>query len=114
MKDKYGTKWTWDETTLALYLYCQIPFERTKRTEPAVRRLASLIGRTPSAVARKLGNLGAFDKRLADQGISGLSHTSRLDREVWEQFEGRWEQLVETSSRILARLDRGDPIADTE
>src|SRR5690606_40270015 len=32
----------------------------------------------------------------------------------WEQFEGRWEQLVETSSRILARLDRGDPIADTE
>ena len=114
MEEKYGTKWSKEETTLALYLYCQIPFARTKRTEPSVQRLGRIIGRTSSAVARKLGNLGAFDERLADQGISGLSHTSRLDREVWEQFKGRWEELVEASSHILAQLGSGDPIVDDE
>ena len=114
MEEKYGTIWTKEETTLALFLYCQIPFARTKRTEPTVQRLASIIGRTPSAVARKLGNLGAFDERLTAQGISGLSHTSHLDREVWDHYNEKWEELVVESNEILARLKKGDPFAEDE
>jgi putative restriction endonuclease len=68
MENKYGTLWTRDEQILALYLYCQIPFKKTKANNPEVIKLANLLGRTPSSVARKLGNFGAFDPRLAAQG----------------------------------------------
>ena len=65
--EKYGSLWTRDELVLALYLYCQIPFAKTKANNPEVIRLAHVIGRTPASVARKLGNFGAFDPLLASQ-----------------------------------------------
>jgi putative restriction endonuclease len=102
-KSKYGVLWSRDELVLSLYLYCQIPFAQTKANNPEVIRLAILLGRTPSSVARKLGNFGAFDPLLAKQGISGLTHASKLDREIWNEFYGRWESLVQESQRLLAK-----------
>ena len=55
---------------LAFHTYCQIPFAKTKASNPDVISLAELLGRTPSSVARKLGNFGAFDPMLAEKGIS--------------------------------------------
>lgn len=107
--DKYGDRWSRDELTLALYLYCQIPFSRTKANNPEVIKLAQLIGRTPASVARKLGNLGAFDPLLAEQGISGLSHASRSDKLVWDKFHNRWDALVEESNRLLSTLSAPPP-----
>jgi len=101
---RYGTLWTHDELVLAFYLYCQIPFAQTTARNPDVARLARFLGRTPSSVARKLGNFGAFDPRLATQGIKGLIHHSRADRAVWDQFNGRWAALVRESQRILKDL----------
>lgn len=101
---KYGTSWSRDELILALYLYCQVPFARTKANNPEVIRLATLLGRTPSSVARKLGNFGAFDPLLAKNGISGLTHNSRMDREIWNEFYGRWDTLVADSQRLLLIL----------
>lgn len=66
---RYGQDWNRDEQILALYLYCQISFKKTKANNPEVIKFANLLGRTPSSVARKLGNFGAFDSRLAAQGI---------------------------------------------
>ena len=62
--NRYGQKWNRKETILAFDLYYRIPFRLTKRTTPAVIELANLIGRTPSSVARKLGNFGSFDPKL--------------------------------------------------
>lgn len=58
---KYNTIWSREELVLALYLYCQIPFAKTKANNLEVIRLAKVLERTPSSVARKLGNFGAFD-----------------------------------------------------
>lgn len=102
-QSKYGVLWSRDELVLSLYLYCQIPFAQTKANNPEVMRLAKLLRRTPSSVARKLGNFGAFDPLLAKQGISGLTHASKLDREIWNEFYGRWESLVQESQRLLAK-----------
>ncbi len=99
--DRYGDRWSRDESILALYLYCQIPFAKTKANNPEVIRLAKLIGRTPASVARKLGNFGAFDPLLANQGISGLTHTGRAARQIWDEFHNRWENLVEESTHLL-------------
>jgi len=98
---KYGTVWSREELILALYLYCQIPFARTKANNPEVIRLSALLNRTPSSVARKLGNFGAFDPLLVNKGISGLTHVGRMDREIWNEFYGRWDMLVEQSQQIL-------------
>ena len=99
---KYGTPWSRDELILALYLYCQIPFAQTKAGNPEVIRLASVIGRTPAAVARKLGNLGAFDPVLAERGVSGLTHFSKADSEVWQSFSSDWPRLIAEAQHILA------------
>lgn len=98
---KYGTAWSREELILTLYLYCQIPFAKTKANNPEVIRLAQLLGRTPSSVARKLGNFGAFDPLLTRQGISGLTHYSKSDETIWKEFYQRWDSLVEESQRLL-------------
>lgn len=101
---KYGEKWNRQETILAFELYCRIPFRLTKRTTPEVIELAGMIGRTPSSVARKLGNFGSFDPKLQEQGISGLANASKLDREVWDSFKSDWETLVYEADSIKQRL----------
>lgn len=100
---KYGSPWTRDELVLALYLYCQIPFSKTKASNPEVVRLASLIGRTPASVARKLGNFGAFDPLLKDQGIEGLAHYSKMDSQIWHEFYQRWDGLVLEAQGLLSQ-----------
>ena len=92
--DKYGTAWSRDELVLALSLYCQIPFAQTKASNAEVIALAHRLRRTPSSVARKLGNFGAFDPLLAQKGVVGLAHFSKADKEVWGEFHGRWDALV--------------------
>jgi len=99
---KYGTAWSRDELVLALSLYCQIPFAQTKASNAEVVALASVLGRTPSSVARKLGNFGAFDPLLAQKGIVGLAHYSKADSQIWGEFYGRWEALVEECQQLSA------------
>jgi hypothetical protein len=113
MSTRYGAPWSRDELVLALYLYCQVPFARTKANNPEVIRLATLLGRTPSSVARKLGNFGAFDPRLASLGIKGLTHVGRADEAVWREFDGRWEALVGEAQALLASADV-EPAASAE
>jgi putative restriction endonuclease len=97
---QYGAPWTRDETVMAFELYCRIPFETTKANNPAVQDLAMLLGRTPASVARKLGNFGAFDPALQSRDITGLTHTSKLDRRVWDEFHADWNGLVWEASLI--------------
>ena len=103
MATRYGKPWERDELVLALYLYCQIPFARTKANNPQLIELAKVLGRTPTSVARKLGNFGAFDARLSELGIKGLVHASKADRLIWEEFSGNWAALVEQAQALLGR-----------
>ncbi len=89
-----GQLWIREELILAFELYCRIPFQRTKATDPRVKELATLLHRTPASVARKLGNFGAFDPQLAARSISGLTHGSKLDKAVWDEFHADWSGLV--------------------
>ena len=79
---KYGKKWSEDETILAFYYYCQIPFGKIHKTNPEIMHIASILGRTPSSVVLKMGNLGHFDPELQKRNVSGLSNASKTDEEV--------------------------------
>lgn len=103
-ESRYGALWSREESILAFELYCRIPFQKTKANNPAVKELASILGRTPASVARKLGNFGAFDPSLQRMDISGLTHTSRLDREIWDEFHDDWNDLVWKASLLRERF----------
>lgn len=106
-ESRYGKPWSREESVLAFELYCRIPFQKTKANNPAVKELANLLARTPASVARKLGNFGAFDPALQKLDISGLTHTSKLDKEIWNEFHANWNNLVWESN--LLRNKFGQP-----
>lgn len=103
MSDK-RKNWTRDEIIVALYLYFTIPFAKVNKFHPLIKEYAVLIGRTPSALAMKIGNLGSFDKTLREKNITGLSNASQLDRDVWQEFEGKWSLLDEVYQRIIEQF----------
>ena len=98
-------KWTRDEEILALYAYCHVPFNKASNTNAWIVRIAKLIGRTPAAVKMKIGNLGAFDPQLKAKGIVGLTSTSRLDKQIWEEYYGHWDKLAYDAEIRLAKLE---------
>lgn len=104
--------WSREELLLVFDLYCRIPFSKTKRNNPAVIALANLIGRSPSSVALKLGNFGSFDPELRTQGIGGLPHVGRLDREIWDEFNSSPDQLVWEADQIRRRYSSHDQTDD--
>lgn len=106
----YGALWNREESLLAFELYCRIPFQKTKATNPAVRELAHLLGRTPASVARKLGNFGAFDPALQEVNIRGLTHTSKLDREIWDEFHADWNGLVWEANLLRKKMGQIPPV----
>jgi putative restriction endonuclease len=52
----------------------------------------------------KLGNFGSFDPELKKRGVKGLTNASKLDKEVWEEFNNNWEELAYFSEVLLAQF----------
>ena len=96
--------WTKEETIIAFNVYCKIPFRSSSKTNPTVIKYANIIGRSPSALNMKIGNFGRLDPELKKQGISGLVHGSKLEEEVWNEFNGDWDKLSFESERLIAKL----------
>ena len=96
--------WTREQVIVALNVYCKIPCKISSARNPIVKKYAELLGRTPAALNLKIGNLGSFDPVLRDNGIVGLSHTSKVDEEVWNEFFENPEKLAYESEKIIAEL----------
>ena len=96
--------WTKEETIIAFNVYCKIPFKNSSKTHPLIVKYANLIGRTPSALNMKIGNFGRLDPELKQQGITGLTHGSVLEEEVWNEFNGNWDKLAFESEKLIAEL----------
>lgn len=111
-----NTNWTREQLLLAFNLYCEIPFGQFHQRNPRVIELANLIGRSPSAVAMKLGNFASLDESQRLRGIKGLSNASKADKAAWEEFTSNWEQFVVESETLLTQLRheyRGDTTETT-
>ncbi|HEY8688944.1 MAG TPA: HNH endonuclease [Chitinophagaceae bacterium] len=100
---KEGQKlWTRDELILAINLYCKLPFGKMHSRNEEIKKLAELIGRTPSSIALKLGNFASFDPTLKQRGISGASNASKLDKQIWDEFYNNWDTALIESEKLLA------------
>jgi putative restriction endonuclease len=96
--------WTREELILAINLYCKIPFGKMHSNNPEVIALASLLGRSSNSIAYKLVNLASLDPSLKARGIKGASNTSKLDKQIWNEFYQHWDILPYESEILLAKL----------
>ena len=97
--------WTRKELILALNIYYKTPFGRLHKGNPDVISLSKLIDRTPSSVAYKLVNLASLDPSLKKRGIKGASNASKLDKIIWDEFYGNWEDAIYESEKLKAKLE---------
>ena len=72
------------------------------KSNPEIIQLAERIGRTPSAVAMKMVNFASLDPAQKKRNIKGLSHASRQDSQIWEEFNENWENLAFESQRAIS------------
>lgn len=96
--------WNREETIIAFNVYCKIPFKSSSKSNPTIIKYANIIGRSPSALNMKVGNFGRLDPELKKQGIVGLVHGSKLEEEVWNEFNGNWEKLAFESEQLIAEF----------
>lgn len=94
--------WTHKELIVALNLYYKLGFTKVKYTHPKIIELAKTINRTPSAVAYKLVNFARLDPELQKRGIKGMSHGSKGENIVWDEFYNDIEKLAQVSEPLLA------------
>lgn len=99
-----GKKWSREETILAMDLYTRVPFSKIWKGNPEIIALANMIGRTPDAVALKMSNLAHFDPKLKEKNLAGMSHASKLDPLIYEEFASNIEELAYQAQNIIAKL----------
>jgi putative restriction endonuclease len=100
--------WTREQAIVVFNLYCRIPFGQMHASNKEVQKTAKIIGRTPNAVALKLGNFASFDPELKKRGVGGLPHTSKLDETIWNEFHADWNNLVYKSTELTAEFQNKD------
>ncbi len=99
-----NSNWTKEETIIAFNAYCKIPFKSSGKNNSTIIKYANIIGRSPSSLNMKIGNFGRLDPELKKQGIVGLVNGSKLEEEVWNEFNGNWEKLAYESEVLIAKF----------
>ncbi|MBN8705275.1 MAG: HNH endonuclease [Bacteroidetes bacterium] len=97
--------WTREELILAINLYFKTPFGKLHYHNPDIIHLAGLLDRTAGSVAFKLVNFASLDPSLKARGIKGASNSSKLDREIWNEFYQHWDTLPFESEVIRAKTE---------
>ena len=99
---RYNAKWTREETLAAFNLYCKMPFRLVNSRNETIVKLANKMKRTPASLSMKMGNLAWHDP----QNPSSLRRGSKLDREIWEKFFAKPDDLIYESEQAFAKFDK--------
>lgn len=96
--------WSREQTILALYWYYQLPFGKLHAENPKIIEWAKIIQRSAGALSLKLANLASLDPLIQASGRKGMSNGSALDREIWQSYSHRLEQLTTDAENLLLGL----------
>jgi putative restriction endonuclease len=109
-----SNNWTREQTIVAFNVYCKIPFKNSSKTHPMIIKYANIIGRSPSALNMKIGNLGRLDPELKKRGITGLANGGKLEKVIWDEFHGNWEELAFASEKLISEFQNKTIIETNE
>jgi putative restriction endonuclease len=97
--------WNREQLIVALNLYWKIPYNKISGSSNSViKEMATIIDRTPAALAYKLMNFTSLDAEKQKIGNKGKSAASSSDKEIWNEYFGKWEKLALDSSAILSTI----------
>ena len=96
-----GSPWRRDQLLVAFALYCRLPFGRLHHRNPEIIEAAQAIGRSPSALAMKLGNLASLDPHITGTGRKGLTSSSVNDLALWREMHDDWGRFADECQRAL-------------
>ncbi len=96
------TKWSRDEFMLVMNLYTKLRYGQFNYHNSEVIKIASLIGKTPGAVAFKLVHLSRQDPKHKDR-VKGLANPGKNAIEIYNEFANNWDEMLYESEVILAR-----------
>ncbi len=95
--------WNREQLIVALNLYWKIPYNKISGSSNSlIQQIAPIINRTPAALAYKLMNFTSLDVEKQKIGNKGKSAASSSDKEIWNEYFGKWEKLALDSSAILS------------
>ncbi|MFY7957407.1 MAG: HNH endonuclease [Flavobacterium macrobrachii] len=95
--------WNREQLIVALNLYWKIPYNKISGSSNSlIQQIAPIINRTPAALAYKLMNFTSLDAEKQKIGNKGKSAASSSDKEIWNEYFGKWEKLALDSSAILS------------
>jgi len=129
-KKQRNPRWTRDELILALDLYFKEPTAHGNASHHSVVELSNLLNalplhkgrklnekyRNPNGVGMKLANFRTFDPEYE----KGLSSSSRLDHEIWDEFSADKKRLntiavaIKSNYNDISSADELDDDDDTE
>ena len=97
--------WNKEQLIVVLNLYWKIPYNKISGTSnQQIKNIAPLLDRTPAALAYKLMNFTSLDTEKQKIGNKGKSAASSSDKEVWNEYFGKWEKLSFDSFLILSKF----------
>ena len=96
--------WTREHFLIALNLYCKLPFGKFHKGNRLIIEVAEKMGRTPSSLGMKLCNFASLDPVQQARGIKGLSGATKLDKEMWHEFQTQLGSLGPDSEQLLHDL----------
>ncbi len=109
-----GRDWMRDELVVAINLYTRLSFGQLHSRNPLIVAIAARLGRSPGSLSMKLCNLASLDPAVTGRGRAGLTGASRLDRQVWEEFQSDWESMAVESEQRVSALAPALETASTE
>jgi len=96
-------EWSRDEMLIAFKLYCELPPGKMNASNPDVKSIAKLIGRTPGAVSYRLGNYAYCDPEYTKSGRKGLGNGGDKVERIWNEFSNNMEGLINEAEAILSK-----------
>ncbi|MDO4502212.1 MAG: HNH endonuclease signature motif containing protein [Coriobacteriia bacterium] len=102
--------WTKRETMMAFALYRVLPSNCINDRNPEIQRLASALGRTPSAVKMKIENLKRCDPVRVAAGQRGLPNGSKLEPLIWEEYLEQGDEYLGQAISLLTEVLNGEAV----
>lgn len=96
------SKWSRDEFMLVMNLYTKLRYGQFNYRNLDVIKLATLIGKTPGAVAFKLVHLSRQDPKHKNR-VKGLANPGKNAIEMYNAFTSNWDEMLYESEVLLAK-----------